>query len=357
MKKSKLLLFLLVVSSPIFGQNQEITQVRETNDGPLTIGITETPPFITKNGDSYTGVSVASWQMVNDKLNRDFNYKTYPSLKALMKGVQSNEVDFSINPITVTDGRMKNIDFSQPYFISHKAIAQKNHSQVWSLIKNLISWKFFTAILALVAILFLFGFLVWLFERRKNKEEFGGKHGLAQGFWWSAVTMTTVGYGDKSPQTTGGRVVGLIWMFMAIIILSSLTAGIASALTVQSISNEISSVSDLKKFDVITVSNSSSQEFLDLYSINYNAIEGVDKALDKLNQGDNAVLIYDQPILKNRIEKLDLGDDITILPNKLKKDYYSYSFPKGSPLAEKINPLLIETLKSMKWNNLLKDYD
>ncbi|MGO2102628.1 MAG: ion channel [Psychroflexus halocasei] len=44
--------------------------------------------------------------------------------------------------------------------------------------------------------------------------------------------MTTVGYGDKSPLSLGGRIVGLIWMFMAVIILSSLTAGIASALTV-----------------------------------------------------------------------------------------------------------------------------
>ena len=47
--------------------------------------------------------------------------------------------------------------------------------------------------------------------------------------WWSIVTMTTVGYGDISPETTGGRIVGFIVMLMGIGFLGLLTATIASA--------------------------------------------------------------------------------------------------------------------------------
>lgn len=46
--------------------------------------------------------------------------------------------------------------------------------------------------------------------------------------WWSVVTLTTVGYGDISPATTGGRIVGMTVMVTGIGFLGVLTASIAS---------------------------------------------------------------------------------------------------------------------------------
>ncbi|GAB4332560.1 MAG: hypothetical protein Kow0037_10200 [Calditrichia bacterium] len=47
-------------------------------------------------------------------------------------------------------------------------------------------------------------------------------------FWWSIVTLTTVGYGDIAPVTIGGRIVGVLVMFLGIGLLGMFTATVAS---------------------------------------------------------------------------------------------------------------------------------
>lgn len=42
--------------------------------------------------------------------------------------------------------------------------------------------------------------------------------------WWSYVTITTVGYGDKFPVTTEGRLIGVVLMTYGIGIFGAVTA-------------------------------------------------------------------------------------------------------------------------------------
>jgi voltage-gated potassium channel len=48
------------------------------------------------------------------------------------------------------------------------------------------------------------------------------------GVWWATVTVTTVGYGDLTPTTVQGRLIGMVLMFVGIGFLSLLTASVAS---------------------------------------------------------------------------------------------------------------------------------
>jgi len=71
----------------------------------LVIGITETPPFIVREGSDFSGLSIAFWELVNKSLKLNYEYRSYPNLVSLMAAVESNEVDLSINPVTVTNPR------------------------------------------------------------------------------------------------------------------------------------------------------------------------------------------------------------------------------------------------------------
>lgn len=350
--------FLFIITLTLFITNSLHAQDSiSRGGGTLIIGLTEAPPFVVEEDGEFTGLSIESWMLVNRRLNTDYEYQNYQNLEQLLGAVERGEVDFSINPITVTDQRMERMDFSQPYFISYTGIARKSGSAFWTYLSNLFSWNFLSAILILVGVIFIFGFLVWIFERKKNPEEFGsGGRGILQGFWWSAVTMTTVGYGDKAPRSFGGRFIGLIWMFMAIIMISTLTAGIASSLTVQNMQDEINSIQDLENFNVTTVRSSSAQELLDQYQISSEKVANAEEGIEALLRDETNTLVYDTPILNYLIEEKELEDELVVLEKTLKKDYYSYSFPLNSTLLDSIDPILVGTLKSMEWINLIRDY-
>lgn len=52
--------------------------------------------------------------------------------------------------------------------------------------------------------------------------------GFTTGVWWAIVTATTVGYGDIAPQTSAGRIVGVMLMLLGIGIVGTLAASIAA---------------------------------------------------------------------------------------------------------------------------------
>lgn len=51
---------------------------------------------------------------------------------------------------------------------------------------------------------------------------------VGDGFWWAATTITTVGYGDRYPVTTTGRVIAVALMVGGIALVGVVTATIAS---------------------------------------------------------------------------------------------------------------------------------
>lgn len=56
---------------------------------------------------------------------------------------------------------------------------------------------------------------------------------FSDALWWSATTVTTVGYGDRFPVTTAGRFVAVALMLVGIAYIGAITAGVAAWLVAQ----------------------------------------------------------------------------------------------------------------------------
>lgn len=85
-------------------------------------------------------------------------------------------------------------------------------------------------IIICILMAFISGFLIWFIEKKKNKEDFPSNFrvGVFQGFWWSFVSMTTVGYGDKAPKTFLGRIYAVLWILFGITFCSIFTANFST---------------------------------------------------------------------------------------------------------------------------------
>ena len=98
--------------------------------------------------------------------------------------------------------------------------------QIW--LKTLIRNSFFQVGIGLFITMILGGVVLqWL--------ETGDISKGNNPFWWAIVTMTTVGYGDFSPETPEGRMFAVFIMFAGITLVSLLTASISSIFVAQKI--------------------------------------------------------------------------------------------------------------------------
>ncbi|WP_296621065.1 TrkA family potassium uptake protein [Marivirga sp.] len=68
----------------------------------------------------------------------------------------------------------------------------------------------------LLAFLGVYFFLVFNLLEFELLSEEGRIDNLSDAFWYSIVTLTTVGYGDMVPTSTGGRAIGYIFIFLSL---------------------------------------------------------------------------------------------------------------------------------------------
>lgn len=324
----------------------------------VLIGTRVAPPFVIKqDGGSYSGLSVALWEKIATEMGITYTFEE-TDIQGMLDGVADGSYFASISAITITSEREEVVDFSHPFYVTGLGIAVRyKPAGIWQAFTAIFSPQFLWVILLLLLLLLFWGVLVWVFERKRNMEDFGGTamEGVGSGFWWAAVTMTTVGYGDKSPRTFGGRVVGFLWMFTSIIVISFFTAAIASSLTVNQLDTRVSGPQDLPFVRTGALSGSAPAAYLTSERIRHTSYATLIDGLNAIKNNEIDAFVHDAPILKYYAFN-DFGKSVRVLPNTFNDQYYGIALELGSPYRNEINKILLDYINSMEWLELQKQY-
>ncbi|XP_015436904.1 PREDICTED: glutamate receptor ionotropic, kainate 2-like [Dufourea novaeangliae] len=177
---------------------------------------------------------------------------------------------------------------------------------------------------------------------------------LANSFWFTVGTLMQQG-SDLNPKATSTRIVGGIWWFFTLIIISSYTANLAAFLTVERMITPIENAADLAEQTEIsygTLEGGSTMTFfrdskIGIYQKMWRFMESkspsvfvksYEDGVKRVLEGDYAFLM-ESTMLDYAVQR---DCNLTQIGGLLDSKGYGIATPKGSPWRDKISLAILE---------------
>ncbi|MFO0662217.1 MAG: transporter substrate-binding domain-containing protein [Polyangiaceae bacterium] len=311
----------------------------------LKVGVAGSAPFVVRDKNTLDGIAVDVWESAALRAGIRYTLVQAPSVAEGINQVASGQLDMLIGPISITAQRAQRAAFTQPFYHATLSIlALPTEYSFWDRMGAIFSKNFFVGVGVLLLVLFGVGTLFWLAEFRHNESQFP-KHpirGIGNGVWLALVTLTTVGYGDRAPVTIAGRTLAGVWMLFAMIGASSLTASIATTLTLSHLDRgQVDSVDELRRRKVAVVSGSTGETFARRHGAVLVQAANIDEAIAKLTAHEADAIVFDRPALQYRL-RTSIDNKMLLSESSYEPQGYGFVLPLGSPLEHRLNIALLE---------------
>jgi polar amino acid transport system substrate-binding protein len=354
----RLLLAQLVLGACLAAAMGCASGAEQRRSEPVRVAVYDVPPYGYVQADgSISGISVDLWRRIAGEMEWQFKLTPVSDMEAILSGLEQGRFDAAIGAITITPERAERVDFSYPAHRSGVAVAFRKET---GLLSELMSYGAAAAdlgslILVILTMLFLTGIVMWYIERPGRSAPEGTESSvvnLRDGIYWAVVTMTTVGYGDKTPKTHYGRLIAIVWMLSSVILVSLLSTSLVSRLTAERVESGAGGAAvDLAGKKLAAAVHSSGAEYLDELHLPYTKYQNLPEALDALANGQSNAVVNSMGALQFFISKR-YAKLLQMPQGLLAPAYMAVALPEHSPLKKPIDRALMKITAGAEWRSL-----
>lgn len=332
--------------------------IMEQFDGEeIRVVTQQVEPLVVYQDGGYSGFSIEVFGAIADEIGLEYSIYSVNSIAKMLDDLKRGEADVATSALGITSEREEELEFSHPYYDTGLQIMiPQKESSISTIPKAILSIIFSKEVLLIFAfffgVLLLSAHIIWLAERKDN-EDFPSTYwkGIGISIWWAAVTVTTVGYGDKTPKGLPGRIFGLVWIFAGYFAFSYFTATVTSTVTLQEIERNIRTTDDLYGKTVATVSNSAAEYYLMDQGMNAETYNTINEAIEQLTNGQADAVVYDAPVLQHYASTEGYGD-VDLTGSIFEQQSYGFALPQDSELRKAINLGYLKLVESGEYQQI-----
>jgi polar amino acid transport system substrate-binding protein len=307
-------------------------------DKPLKVGVVVNPPFVIKNGYTYTGIAIDLWNELATALGRSYRFIEHSeaNMDKPFDSLQKGELDVLVGSLSVTRDRYQKADFTFPFFID-KIIAitllDYMHNILFFLKLFLLSAGGIIGVFIVFFVVYIN--LLWYYERShtKNFPKSYGK-GVSYLFW----THILSGRHIEVPKSFPGRILILFQKSVHYFILIVLNATLISFISVTLVkyASPVQCISDLEKEKVGAIKNSKSFKAGTDMGLRMISFESLEDGIVALENGQIEAFLEDLSMAETHLKENEKAK-LNISYFELKRDLYAFATQRESPLLRDIN--------------------
>jgi ABC-type amino acid transport substrate-binding protein len=323
----------------------------EPPHAPITVAAYNEPPFTIRQPDgSFTGIAIELMRMVAAELGTTATVRYVP-VEDLTSGKLPDDVVAAVN---VTEKINQRFELTHAFYSTGLsiAIAETTKESFVSVLARVFSGTFLWVLIGTVILLGTVGLLMYWVERRPVPQKTTEQQAMSKALFWAFEPV--IGYKASQHQTRGGRVLGTVWGLCGVVLVSGLTATLASQLTAQKLAPSVRGPDDLPHSRVGIVEHTAGVRYADRRGLRHRRFPNLDAALSALDRGDVDAVLDDAPNLL--YFATTTHPKIRVLPGTFLNHGIAFGLQHGSPLRPDINRAMLKVTSSDAWRSLLVTY-